>query len=231
MRTRADRMIIEKPSNFVDGFGYGANSLIMSLKAGIGGLVTRPVIEARRKGFRGFGLGVWQGLSGTFFKPLSGALDLASKSAEGCKNTIGRFDVNENTQRMRMPRTFYGYQKMIKHYNANDALLVGEVLTQIGEGRFKDNNYLEMKLIRPTRQNAHFLMLTEEQLFFVEANQKELVWYIKTELLHDVKEVENGIIISLVEEYEGQDSFTLSIDPISSKEIATWLNAIATEFR
>lgn len=120
---------------------------------------------------------------------------------------------------------------MIKHYNANDALLVGEVLTQIGEGRFKDNNYLEMKLIRPTRQNAHFLMLTEEQLFFVEANQKELVWYIKTELLHDVKEVENGIIISLVEEYEGQDSFTLSIDPISSKEIATWLNAIATEFR
>ena len=27
MRTREDRMIIEKPQNFVDGFGYGANSL------------------------------------------------------------------------------------------------------------------------------------------------------------------------------------------------------------
>ena len=90
-----------------------------------------------------------------------------------------------------------------------------------------------MKLIRPTRQNAHFLMLTEEQLFFVEANQKELVWYIKTELLHNVRKTDNedGIIISLAEEYEGQDSFTLSIDPVSCTEIATWLNAIANEFR
>ena len=37
-----------------------------------------------------------------------------------------------------------------------------------------------MKLVRPHGLNPHFLMLTEEQLFFIEANQKELVWYIKT---------------------------------------------------
>ena len=34
--------------------------------------------------------------------------------------------------------------------------------------------------MRPHGLNPHFLMLTEEQLFFIEANQKELVWYIKT---------------------------------------------------
>lgn len=28
MRTRKDRMIIEKPYNFVEGFGYGCNSLV-----------------------------------------------------------------------------------------------------------------------------------------------------------------------------------------------------------
>merc|ERR1719242_1956391 len=50
VRQREDRMIIEKPQNFVDGFGYGANSLIIGLKAGITGLFTRPVIEARRRG-------------------------------------------------------------------------------------------------------------------------------------------------------------------------------------
>ena len=43
-----------------------------------------------------------------------------------------------------------------------------------------------MKLIRPTDQNAHFLMLTEEQLFLIEANQKELVWYITTSLIASV---------------------------------------------
>ena len=87
-----------------------------------------------------------------------------------------------------------------------------------------------MKLIRPTRQNAHFLMLTEEQLFLIEANQKELVWYIKTELIQAVRVKSNGILILLAEEFEGQDSFTLQIDQVSSKEIALWLNAIAAEF-
>ena len=87
-----------------------------------------------------------------------------------------------------------------------------------------------MKLIRPTRQNAHFLMLTEEQLFLIEANQKELVWYIKTELIQAVRVKSNGILILLAEEFEGQDSFTLQIDHVSSKEIALWLNAIAAEF-
>lgn len=162
MRSRENRMIIEKPQNFVDGFGYGANSFIQSLKGGLVGVLTRPVIEARRRGLRGFGSGIYQGISGLLIKPISGTLDLASKTAEGFKNTIRRFDVNTNKERVRMPRPFYGMQQKIKKFEKNDALLVGEVLTQIGECRFKDNHYVEMKLIRPTNANAHFLMLTEE---------------------------------------------------------------------
>lgn len=89
---------------------------------------------------------------------------MASKSAEGLKNTIRRFDLNTTKERVRIPRPFYGYQQKIKPYNGDDSLLIGEVLTQIGEGRFKDNHYLEMKKIMPTDQNenVHFLILTEE---------------------------------------------------------------------
>ena len=39
-----------------------------------------------------------------------------------------------------------------------------------------------------------------------------------------------GMVICLSEEFEGQDSFVLLIDPVSSKEVAAWLNAIAAEF-
>lgn len=85
-----------------------------------------------------------------------------SKSCEGLKNTIRGFDVNSMKERVRQPRTFYGIQRKIKKYNRNDALLVGEFLMQVGEGRFADNHFIEMKLIRSTRQNAHLLMLTEE---------------------------------------------------------------------
>ena len=101
-------------------------------------------------------------MSGLVFKPLSGTLDLASKAAEGMKNTIRRFDVNTNNNRVRMPRPFYDLQRKIKKFDARDALLVGDVLTQIGEGNFANNHFVETKLIRPTNSNAHFLMLTEE---------------------------------------------------------------------
>ena len=103
-------------------------------------------------------------------KPLSGTLDLVSKSAEGSRNTIRRFDVNTHKERVRMPRVFYGLHQKIKKFNRNDSLIVSEVLTQIADGRFKDNHFLEMKIIRTTEQNAHFLMLTEEILFLIEAN-------------------------------------------------------------
>lgn len=114
MRNREDRMIIEKPQNFVDGFGYGANSLVQGLKGGLFGVFTRPVIEARRRGLRGFGSGLYQSLAGLIFKPLSGGLDLVSKSAEGFKNTIRRFDVNSAKDRVRQPRVFYGQAQRIK---------------------------------------------------------------------------------------------------------------------
>lgn len=103
-------MIIEKPQHFVDGFGYGANSFIQSLKSGVAGIVTRPYIETRRRGKRGLMSGMYQGVIGTVLKPLSGTLDLVSKSAEGSRNTIRRFDVNTNKERVRMPRVFYGLQ-------------------------------------------------------------------------------------------------------------------------
>jgi len=162
-------MITEKPQHFVDGFGYGANSFIQSLKAAVTGVLVRPYVEVRRRGFRGIPSGLWQSLAGVPLKPCSGLLDLTSKSCEGLKNTIRGFDVNTMKERVRLPRTFYGVQRKIKKYDRNDALLVEEFLAQVGEGRFAEFHFLETKLIRSTKQNVHLLMLTEEQLFLVEA--------------------------------------------------------------
>lgn len=40
-------------------------------------------------------------------------------------------------------------------------------------------------------------------LILVEASQKELVWYIKTELIEVAKKHGNGIVINLADEFEG----------------------------
>jgi len=64
----------------------------------------------------------------------------------------------------------------------------------------------------------------------VEATQKELVWNIKTELILSARDHGNGIVIFLVQMYEGQEQVSFEVDEFSRLEIKNWLNAIASEF-
>ena len=52
-------MLVEKPKNFVEGFGYGAKATISSVTSAVVGPVYRPYIEARRGGMRGFIYGLY----------------------------------------------------------------------------------------------------------------------------------------------------------------------------
>lgn len=52
---------------------------------------------------------------GAVFKPVTGIMDLASKTAEGIKNTTTYFeDKKENETRSRYPRVFYGKDRAFK---------------------------------------------------------------------------------------------------------------------
>lgn len=52
---------------------------------------------------------------GAVFKPVTGVMDLTSKTAEGIKNTTKIFDKEkENEMRSRHPRCFYGRERVIK---------------------------------------------------------------------------------------------------------------------
>jgi vacuolar protein sorting-associated protein 13A/C len=93
-RAREETMLIEKPKNFVEGFGYGCNTAVWSCASGFSGVISRPYVEIKRQGvWHGIFPGVYQGVTGTVLKPLSGCFDLLSKTAEGCKNTIRAFEV------------------------------------------------------------------------------------------------------------------------------------------
>ena len=49
-RAREEKMLIEKPKNFVEGFGYGCNTAVWSGFSALGGIFTRPWIEGKRYG-------------------------------------------------------------------------------------------------------------------------------------------------------------------------------------
>lgn len=72
------------------------------------GVVARPVVEIRKNGAVGIIKGVYSGASGLFLKPMSGGLDLISKSTEGVKNTMKIFESKIFKDRRRLPRPMYG---------------------------------------------------------------------------------------------------------------------------
>ena len=89
---REEKIITEKPRNIVEGVGFGCQTAVDSVLAGLLGVVKRPYIEASRHGFKGFLVGVYSGTTGLILKPFSGGLDLLSKTAEGIKNTAKIFE-------------------------------------------------------------------------------------------------------------------------------------------
>merc|ERR1719265_2467978 len=92
MCKREEKLLTEKPKNFVEGAGFGCKTAINSLGSGIKGIVFRPYKEAKRGGIKGFAYGLYSGSSGVILKPFSGGLDLIAKSMEGVKNTAKIFD-------------------------------------------------------------------------------------------------------------------------------------------
>ena len=108
LESREEKIITEKPRNLVEGVGFGCQTMMNSIVAASYGWLTLPIIEARRNGVKGFFKGVWSGTTGLFLKPMSGGLDLISKSAEGIKNTVKIFEAQIFNEPTRLPRVFYG---------------------------------------------------------------------------------------------------------------------------
>lgn len=117
LSSREEKLLTEKPRDFVEGVGFGCQTAVDSLKSGLCGVVVRPYVETSRGGGPGFLKGVWSGTTGVFLKPLSGGLDLISKTTEGIKNTVKIFEAQVFKDRHRLPRTFYGNEEQIKAYN------------------------------------------------------------------------------------------------------------------
>lgn len=71
---------------------------------------------------KGFFKGALKGLTGLVVKPLSGTLDLFSKTSEGFKNMVSSSD--REVKKIRIHRPFYGKNQSLRAYDENHAYLV-----------------------------------------------------------------------------------------------------------
>ncbi|CAM9004161.1 unnamed protein product [Rhodiola kirilowii] len=112
----------------------GGGAFAKGLFRGVTGILTKPFEGAKSSGVEGFVQGVGKGLIGAAAQPVSGVLDLLSKTTEGANamrmKLISAITSEEQLLRRRLPRVIGG-DNLLRPYNEYKA--EGQVILQLAE--------------------------------------------------------------------------------------------------
>ncbi|CAN1281796.1 Intermembrane lipid transfer protein vps13A [Linum perenne] len=112
----------------------GGGAFAKGLFRGVTGILTKPLEGAKSSGVEGFVQGVGKGLIGAAAQPVSGVLDLLSKTTEGANamrmKIASAITSEEQLLRRRLPRVIGG-DNLIRPYNEYKAQ--GQVILQLAE--------------------------------------------------------------------------------------------------
>jgi vacuolar protein sorting-associated protein 13A/C len=98
--------------DFGDVIREGGGALAKGLFRGVTGILTKPLEGAKTSGVEGFVQGVGKGIIGAAAQPVSGVLDLLSKTTEGANamrmKIASAITSDEQLLRRRLPRVISG---------------------------------------------------------------------------------------------------------------------------
>lgn len=80
---RSRQMIKNQPKGVMQGLGSGLGTALSSTISGVKGVVQKPAEGYRQDGASGFAIGALQGMAGLLVKPVTGAMDLVSRTSRG----------------------------------------------------------------------------------------------------------------------------------------------------
>lgn len=138
-------------------------------------MVAKPLEGAQQDNIKGFGKGLLLGFAGLVVKPVSGVLDLFSKTTEGIKNTMNSDD--NNLHKQRKSRAFYGKYKIAKSYNAYHADVI-ELLNKIDEIKKREMHFYSSEIYKNKNREIILMVLTTESMILIDLARKEM----KTEI-------------------------------------------------
>ncbi|PQM34057.1 uncharacterized protein Pyn_27596 [Prunus yedoensis var. nudiflora] len=120
--------------DFGDVIREGGGALAKGLFRGVTGILTKPLEGAKTSGVEGFVQGVGKGLIGAAAQPVSGVLDLLSKTTEGANamrmKIASAITSDEQLLRRRLPRVIGG-DNLIRPYDGYKAQ--GQAILQLAE--------------------------------------------------------------------------------------------------
>ncbi|KAK6930330.1 Vacuolar protein sorting-associated protein 13, DH-like domain [Dillenia turbinata] len=113
----------------------GGGALAKGFFRGVTGILTKPLEGAKSSGVEGFVQGVGKGIIGVAAQPVSGVLDLLSKTTEGANamrmKLASAITSEEQLLRRRLPRVIGG-DNLLRPYDEYKAQ--GQVILQLAEG-------------------------------------------------------------------------------------------------
>ncbi|PKU71895.1 hypothetical protein MA16_Dca021733 [Dendrobium catenatum] len=130
-RQKQDSKAVE---DFGDVIREGGGALAKGLFRGVTGILTKPLEGAKSSGVEGFVQGFGKGIIGAAAQPVSGVLDLLSKTTEGANavrmKIASAITSEEQLLRRRLPRVIGG-DNLLRPYDAYKA--TGQVILQLAE--------------------------------------------------------------------------------------------------
>ena len=185
--------MMDKPKNLIEGIGYGLSSMMSGLYYGVTDVVRKPLEGAKKENLKGFGKGVIQGLGGLVVKPISGVVDLVSKTTVGIKNTL-TFD-DEQTYQIRYPRPFYGKFKKIRVYNWFDAKVI-YFINKLIPGFHKKlfNEYVGSVVYQSEKGEKNLLVFAVHDFYLIEVSRFELIFKLGYDYIKSVTVDEKFVV-------------------------------------
>lgn len=144
---------------------------------------------------KGFLRGSYQAFSGIVVKPITGILDAASKTAEGIRYSSNLNNEVELTQRIRLPRVFYGRERFLKNYLPLDAEVFALLQQNDEKGEYASLSYIDtIQINQENEKDALWLIVTVEKLLFVSGSSQKFVLSTDMNNIKHVKSYKDFIL-------------------------------------
>ncbi|XP_055620155.1 intermembrane lipid transfer protein Vps13 isoform X3 [Toxorhynchites rutilus septentrionalis] len=121
----------KKPASLQEGIARSGKGLVMGVFDGVTGVFTKPISGAKEEGVEGFFKGLGKGAVGLVARPIAGVTDFASGSFDAVKRAT---ELSDEAIRLRPPR-FLHKDGIVRSYNKREAE-GNKLLKEIDKGKF-----------------------------------------------------------------------------------------------
>lgn len=103
-QTKRRKQLNRKPANLQEGLARSGKGLVMGVVDGVTGVFTKPITGAKSEGVEGFFKGLGKGAVGLVARPTAGLVDFASGSFDAVKRAT---ELAEDVTRLRARRLMH----------------------------------------------------------------------------------------------------------------------------